>query len=254
MDKRLEKATVTKIHGAFTVHQRSGAKVTMNGRRSFALSLSTGGIITYTHKGKKYVSDKTHAIIHPMGSHYSFVCEREGDFPVIDFYTTHIFTEDFLVFELGDPEFILKKFSELKETLLSGRGRHRALSIFYEILSAITDKSVTDAGILTDAVKYIHEHYSDKSLTSSTLAGKAHVCESYFRRSFKNIYGETPKQYVKALRIKRACQLLCEGSLSVTEISEQCGFSSVYHFCRAFKQSIGSTPTEYYKRALKGEL
>ncbi len=32
---------------------------------------------------------------------------------------------------------------------------------------------------------------------------------------------------------------------TVTAIAQECGFSSVYHFCRCFKQSTGKTPTQY---------
>jgi len=58
-------------------------------------------------------------------------------------------------------------------------------------------------------------------------------------------YDITPKQYILNARIRRAKQLLCDTPLTVTAIAEKCGFSSVYHFCRSFKQHTGQTPTEY---------
>ena len=47
------------------------------------------------------------------------------------------------------------------------------------------------------------------------------------------------------LRIKVARQMLGGSYASVTEVAEQCGFSGVYHFCRAFRAATGMTPTEY---------
>ncbi|MFQ9800805.1 MAG: helix-turn-helix domain-containing protein [Clostridia bacterium] len=46
---------------------------------------------------------------------------------------------------------------------------------------------------------------------------------------------------------KRAKSLLTNGTHTITSISEECGFSSLYHFCRVFKDKTGMTPTEYAK-------
>jgi AraC-like DNA-binding protein len=48
--------------------------------------------------------------------------------------------------------------------------------------------------------------------------------------------------------MRRAKQLLTDGMLTVSAIAEQCGFSSVYHFSRAFKQTTGLSPTAYAKQ------
>ena len=65
------------------------------------------------------------------------------------------------------------------------------------------------------------------------------------RKLFLSYYHITPKQYVLDIRIRKAKQLLCDTPFSVTAIAEECGFSSVYHFCRVFKEKTGFTPTEY---------
>jgi AraC-like DNA-binding protein len=45
-----------------------------------------------------------------------------------------------------------------------------------------------------------------------------------------------------------AKRMLIEGLKNVSEISEQCGVASVYHFSRAFKLSVGETPKEFAKK------
>ena len=61
----------------------------------------------------------------------------------------------------------------------------------------------------------------------------------HFRRCFKREVGKTPLQYLIALRIERARQLLSEGHrFSVEAIAEACGFSDTYYFSKAFKKSF----------------
>lgn len=47
------------------------------------------------------------------------------------------------------------------------------------------------------------------------------------------------------MRLDMAKQLISQTNESVTNISEQCGFSNVYHFCRIFKEKTGYTPLNY---------
>ena len=46
-------------------------------------------------------------------------------------------------------------------------------------------------------------------------------------------------------QLPQAKQMLVDTPFTVTAIAEECGFSSVYHFCRAFRQRTGKTPTQY---------
>lgn len=49
------------------------------------------------------------------------------------------------------------------------------------------------------------------------------------------------------LRIKKAKALLRKNELSVTEISDKLGFSSIHYFCRIFKKMTGNSPKNYIK-------
>jgi len=74
------------------------------------------------------------------------------------------------------------------------------------------------------------------------------MSESYFRRKFTESYGVSPKKYLCNIRIAMAKRMLIEGLKNVSEISEQCGFASIYHFSRAFKLNVGETPKEFSKK------
>ena len=69
----------------------------------------------------------------------------------------------------------------------------------------------------------------------------------HFCRVFKEKTGLTVMEYVLRTRIMMAKVKLATTSLSVTEISECCGFSSLSYFSRAFRQETGMAPGKYRK-------
>ena len=55
----------------------------------------------------------------------------------------------------------------------------------------------------------------------------------------------TAMEYVLKTRIAAAKGLLLSGTLSVNEISERCGFSSISYFSQKFKEETGVTASEF---------
>ncbi len=124
------------------------------------------------------------------------------------------------------------------------------LSIFYEILSEIqkTDEQhphMAHRNKLQPAVDHIHKYYCDPDLSYTQLAELCSVSYTYFKKLFISVYGVTPSDYVKRLRIQKACDLLLTMHFSISQIAEMCGYSNVYYFSRVFKAEIGTPPSEY---------
>ena len=57
----------------------------------------------------------------------------------------------------------------------------------------------------------------------------------------------TPMNYLRAIRIKKACTLLSGTGKSVQEISESVGIPDSNYFVKQFRKETGMTPTEYRK-------
>lgn len=83
--------------------------------------------------------------------------------------------------------------------------------------------------------------------TVGDLAEKAGLCDRRFRQVFKNITGSNPKAYIENVRIGLAEELLRNTSLSVIEITSRLGYSSQFHFSKAFKRYHGIPPSNYRK-------
>ena len=80
---------------------------------------------------------------------------------------------------------------------------------------------------------------------------KSHgISSSTFFRQWKSCFNETPANYVNRLRIEEACRLLRESSCSISEISEQLGFTSVSYFCASFRKQCGCSPAVWKKQTI----
>ncbi|RZJ58122.1 MAG: AraC family transcriptional regulator [Hymenobacter sp.] len=77
------------------------------------------------------------------------------------------------------------------------------------------------------------------------LARRFNVSYGWFRKAFKTVMGVPPGQYQLNLKLEKACQLLRETSLPITDICFTSGFESTFYFSRIFKKKLAMTPSEY---------
>lgn len=240
----LDDLTVTSVEDVLTVHSPRGRFLQMENRINFGLSFCTEGEIVYTHKGRRIVSDPTCAVLLPMGGSYELHGSRTGDFPLINFLCDADI-HDFCEFPIRHLEPYLRDFERMKELLLLGRRRQKVMSLFYEILDQLSQEGAQKGDVLHPVMGYLEKNYADPQLSNEVLAKAGGISEVYLRQLFKVRLGTSPKQYVLELRMQRAKRLLEEGTASVGEIAQGCGFASVPHFCRTFKSFTGESPTDY---------
>lgn len=94
---------------------------------------------------------------------------------------------------------------------------------------------------------YLHEHL-DRGVSRAAAAARAALSPAAFSRFFKAQAGKTFQEFVNELRIGRACRLLREGELNVTEIALTCGFSGAASFNRSFRRMKRTSPTDYRRK------
>lgn len=99
-------------------------------------------------------------------------------------------------------------------------------------------------------IQSVHQYITENFRTKITLANLCFLFgmnKTTLCRDFKATYDTTILDYINTLRIREAKSCLRQGKLSITEISDILGFSSVHYFCRLFKQQTGRSPTQYIK-------
>lgn len=85
-------------------------------------------------------------------------------------------------------------------------------------------------------------------LTIKELSRKAAINECYLKKGFKEMYGTTIFDFFQTQRMEHAKYLLYEKSLTVTDVSNMLGYSSISHFSTAFKKHTGLKPCELLLR------
>lgn len=105
-------------------------------------------------------------------------------------------------------------------------------------MSDVADQAVTRA------IEAMYQRFGDE-LTVDEMARTAMYSKFHFSRMFRHVTGVSPGRFLSAVRFQEAKRLLASTSLSVAEISNQVGYSSLGTFSTRFKSSVGVTPTEY---------
>jgi AraC family transcriptional regulator len=85
----------------------------------------------------------------------------------------------------------------------------------------------------------------EEDLALERLARLAGLSPFHFLRQFRELTGETPKQYVLRLRMERAALRLLLLRSSVLDAALDCGFRSHETFTRAFRRRFGTSPRDY---------
>lgn len=100
---------------------------------------------------------------------------------------------------------------------------------------------------ILDAARYISDNY-DREITLQTAAHIACMEATYFSKCFKQLTGFGFRDYVTQTRLKKAEELLRSSKLSISEISDSCGFLSSNYFGDVFKKYKGISPRSYRKQ------
>jgi bifunctional enzyme CysN/CysC len=97
-------------------------------------------------------------------------------------------------------------------------------------------------------IRYVEEHYPEE-IRLEKLADLAFLSPEYFSKVFKHLTSQTPIEFVNAVRMDKAKQLLASTELPITEIAFRTGFHDPNYFARQFKKVTGTTPGAYRKQS-----
>ncbi len=91
--------------------------------------------------------------------------------------------------------------------------------------------------------EFMDNHYW-RNVDIDEIAKTAFLSKYHFIRSFKSLYGQTPHQYLKDIRIEKAKHLL-KSDMPLQDVCLAVGYESMPSFSNFFKKAAGLTPLAY---------
>jgi len=92
--------------------------------------------------------------------------------------------------------------------------------------------------------KFIEEH-SGEELSLGTVAKAVNIHPNYLSEKFKEVTGMNFVEYIARTRFHKACKLLGDGDVRISEIAFAAGFQSLSQFNRVFRKFSGKSPTQF---------
>lgn len=154
-------------------------------------------------------------------------------------------------YAVGADSYISKPFSfdvllvRIKQLIEQQEGRKKEFRKTLRVNpSRITITSI-DEQLLQKALKLIEEHIDNSEYNVEQLSTDMGMSRMNLYRKLQAITGQTPTEFIRTIRLKRAAQLLQDGKLNVSEVADRVGFSSSSYFTKCFKEQFGVLPTQY---------
>lgn len=160
--------------------------------------------------------------------------------------------------QTGADEYIVKPFNIgiLRATIANLLANRALLRRKFAGLEPDTDTHNTDNihcatdldwKFIADIKRLVEENMDNPDFTIDVLCAHLNMSRTSFYNKLKALTDQTPSDYVRLIRLKRAMQLLKEQRHTITEVAEMTGFSDAKYFREVFKKHFNVSPSQYAK-------
>lgn len=146
-------------------------------------------------------------------------------------------------------ELVLKRMDIKNRAEMEGMRQKYEEKLINAKLSAYypsgTHLDADEEKFLSSVIRNIESNVQDNSYSVEMLASDMCMSRSNLHLKVKSITAASPIELIMRIRIEKACELIRDGGLSLSEIAERTGFSSPSYFSTCFKKATGKSPREY---------
>ncbi|WP_221739977.1 GlxA family transcriptional regulator [Stutzerimonas xanthomarina] len=96
---------------------------------------------------------------------------------------------------------------------------------------------------MTQAIKLMETHLEDV-ISIPDISERVGISQRQLDRLFRQIAHKTPALYYRDIRLDRARGLVTQTSMPLTKVGVASGFPNQSHFCRAYRERFGITPSQ----------
>ncbi len=150
--------------------------------------------------------------------------------------------------ETGADDYLVKPFS-FKELIVRVKNlidSRRKLRERFSALSGLKPSEISinsaDEVFLKKVMQSIENNLANEKFNLKTLSADTTMSERQLQRKLKALTDQSPRQFIRTIRLQRARGLLLKKAATVSEIAYMCGFGSVAYFTKCFREQFGVTP------------
>ncbi len=224
-----------------------------------------GKVMTGSH-GEQYEARAGDVMIHPpdvafferssqAGTH-CWMSLNVNDEYNLDYFEIHPLP---LVLSIHQPDEYEAIFNVLLSRWNQKEGSFKKLSVLASVMNVVTmimeswersgcpersSKLRSRQSRFTPLIHYMSLHL-DQKLTRAKLANQVHLNSNYLDRAFYDVYGVTPMQMLREIRLEKVKALLETTNESLASISQAAGLGDAAYLSRLFNKSFDMTPGRY---------
>ncbi|HWB24801.1 MAG TPA: two-component regulator propeller domain-containing protein [Chitinophagaceae bacterium] len=153
--------------------------------------------------------------------------------------------------EIGASDYIIKPFnfeimlSRIKNILAEHDSLRKTFTKHVEAKSTSINVASPDEKFIQQALQIIEKNIANPEFSVEELSKQLFMSRvSAYKRIFA-LTGKTPIEFIRAVRLERAAQLLAKTDMTVAEIAYQVGFNNPKYFTRYFKAVYNMVPSAY---------
>jgi len=180
--------------------------------------------------------------------------EKTSHIPVILLTAKSAESAQIKGFDIGADAYIVKPFkvpilhARLENLLLSRKKLQERFQKEIFLEPKHTTVTPACAQFLERIMTIVDKNISESSFSVEMMADDIGMSRSQLYRKLYSISGQTPREFITSIRLKRAIQLLENDGMTISEIAYQTGFSDPAYFSNCFKKQFGQSPSEYVKQ------
>lgn len=270
----------TFIEGNVCYYQEKQVHPNRRNLSYFDIIFVTEGCLFLTEEDRHWEVEQDHMLIlMPNKHHFSTkACQEKTTFYWIHFHYDGTYVENDsavtlnssvlfpeLHFHSEDYTLHLKRHQKLADSkliyalldrLLEGTTNSSRSLVFWDsqkrfsqLLKTIEDQSTSKTTAMELAEKielYVKQNYKE-TINNQVLTEEFHFHENYLIRCMKQVYGQTPLEFLTTYRLEKAANLLIKTNQSIEDIAYQVGFQNNAYFSSCFKKLFNQSPLQYRK-------
>lgn len=149
------------------------------------------------------------------------------------------------------PQHLTVRVAKLIEQREMFRERFSKKILLENIQHTETKYNSPDEVFLQKAISTILDKISDTDFNGDALAVELNISRMGLHRKFKALAGQSTGEFIRNVRLKKACELLSIPGKNVSEVCYDVGFNSPSYFTTCFTEVYKMTPSEFVKSLKK---